>query len=461
MAETENILPQVHRPRFDAVRSREGTEPFLHLCWMLHNQCNHRCSYCSEVNWGGSFRWLTLGHATRFVDRALSHYEGRKPMVSFTGGEPTLWPDFGPFVEWLNERGILIGMTTNGTKPLEFFERYSRRFGWISFSFHPEFTKPEKFLGNVAEASKHSLVAIRVMMPSDFKLWEKSTAFIALAKQWNQEGKFSSQLNCELVPIVLGFGSAFTRPSDYSQVQNDVLRQSAILFGETAEKKSILAVDDANLLNLIESSQISSPDRTTPFDTAKLIAENSTDFRGWTCDIGLEQLFIDERGDVLRAGCRVGGKVGHISDVDLKFPTKTVRCVKPYCHCITDILTSKRSPEWEQLKNQDSSGLVDTLVYHYDLIRHHTASNRRHWRTSGIDVTANLLRRSLKAGESVLPAPQESTFRSQFYFGAMGILSALHLFSSQAFWNLLQVIPRPVKAPYHFLRKRIVQARRV
>lgn len=363
-----NETTAARRPDFDAVRPPDGEKPFIHLCWMLHNQCNHRCSYCSESNWGGSHKWLKLEHATRFAELALEHYSDRTMMVSFTGGEPTLWPDFGPFVEWLHSRGVIIGMTTNGTKPRAFFEQYAKYFDWISFSYHPEFTRHSRFLENIAESSKHSHVAARIMMPPDEKLWSRSNELISEAEAWNQDRKFASNVFAERVAISLDFGSAYPRPTKYSDQQNTTLASTRPdLDGADRE------IEAANPLNRIGFSYANSPTKLSPLDASNLLIKNSTKFLGWTCDIGLEQLFIDDRGMILRAGCRVGGVIGHISDEAFAFPTKPIRCVKNYCHCVTDILTSKRSQEWPSEKKEGRS-LASKITYAQERAQHESAA---------------------------------------------------------------------------------------
>src|SRR5690606_33123464 len=101
----------------------QGSEELLHICWMLHNQCNHRCSYCHESNYSGSYKWLIYDDVVRFLEKVFAHYDSfkRKYLVSFTGGEPTIWPDFFKLCEYLNSRGVHVGLTTNATRRPEFF----------------------------------------------------------------------------------------------------------------------------------------------------------------------------------------------------------------------------------------------------------------------------------------------------------------------------------------------------
>lgn len=145
----------------------------------------------------------------------------------------------------------------------------------------------------------------------------------------------------------MGFGTEYTSPAKYSAEQEKVLHDSIREFN--TEK---LDSDDMPISQL-RAFHRSDPTKERLFEPNDLIAREKTNFFGWKCDIGLEQLFIDHLGKVVRAGCRVGGVVGHLNTGVFKFPTKAVYCPKRYCHCITDILTTKHSPEWmEQIEGE-------------------------------------------------------------------------------------------------------------
>lgn len=66
-------------------------------------------------------------------------------------------------------------------------------------------------------------------------------------------------------------------------------------------------------------------------------------FEGWECWAGLQQITINNDGDVFRAICKQGGKLGNIYD-GFDMPTETVICAKKECHCAADIQLSKASP---------------------------------------------------------------------------------------------------------------------
>lgn len=77
--------------------------------------CNLRCSMCAFVASGAVEAHprdsLPVESWARLIDD-VAPYE---PYIWFTGGEPTLYPGFIPLLRTVRERGLLCGVTTNGT----------------------------------------------------------------------------------------------------------------------------------------------------------------------------------------------------------------------------------------------------------------------------------------------------------------------------------------------------------
>ncbi len=430
-------LTELKAPEFDAIGLPADKTPFIHLCWLLHNQCNHRCSYCSEINWGGTFRDLDLNQAKNFVEKAIQHFAGRRLMVSFTGGEPTLWPDFGVFVDWLKSKNAVIGMTTNGTRHRAFFQEHAKSFSWISFSYHPEFTRAERFLENVIEVSKHCPVSIRIMFPPTEIEFKKSKEFLELVKKYESDGRFPSFVRCEAVPIANGFGTEFTAPANYTAEQDQVLNAST--FYIHADK---VPIEDNAPINDLRSFKLDQPLKGNSFDAHDLISSGKANFESWLCDIGLEQLFIDHRGQVVRAGCRVGGLVGWLKQGVFEFPTAPVLCPKTYCHCITDVLTSKRSPEWQKKNSHEEVDAFTKLWFLLIKARFRFLN----WMTQ-TEVKIDAENKS--GGEGSVSWLRRLTFhlrRYSFKVIRFIVFEIIYNGGIRFFWS------RPVRKPYYFLR---------
>ena len=328
-------------PPFDAIIGaylRTGDRPYIHICWMLHNHCNHRCAYCDKANWGGDLPWPTLENTTQFFEQVLKHYHDRNVVVSFTGGEPTLWPHFMTLVNWLHERNISIGMTSNGAMGAKYFGELSQKLNWLSLSFHPQFTNPEPFLETILASLAIPHLTVRLMMPPERRLWNRSMDF---SKRLRACTRLTRAISVELVPIVDGFGSVNTNPVQYEPDQSETFSQISYWTGPESPRPLHSPISDVFV------GIVGSPPKYAPYDLNKLIADGAANFNSWRCEIGREQLFIDATGHILRAGCRVGGHIGHIGDQHIAFPTTGVRCNKEFCHCFTDVMVTKASPRWD------------------------------------------------------------------------------------------------------------------
>lgn len=71
-----------------------------------------------------------------------------------------------------------------------------------------------------------------------------------------------------------------------------------------------------------------------------LLANETNKFKGWLCWAGVQNLTIDNNGDVWRAICKVGGKLGDIHNGFI-VPTDPIVCTKENCTCAADIQLSK------------------------------------------------------------------------------------------------------------------------
>tara|TARA_Y100000389_G_scaffold28244_1_gene24215 strand:- start:2053 stop:3252 length:1200 start_codon:yes stop_codon:yes gene_type:complete len=99
--------------------------PTKMIVWDLGRRCNYDCSYCT--GWMHSttspFQKLERFKKTAaFIDGYYSIYEQFhkvkfRPVLSFTGGEPAINPDFFPLVEHLKKEypHFVLNLTTNGT----------------------------------------------------------------------------------------------------------------------------------------------------------------------------------------------------------------------------------------------------------------------------------------------------------------------------------------------------------
>lgn len=88
--------------------------------------------------------------------------------------------------------------------------------------------------------------------------------------------------------------------------------------------------------------------RTLEANVNDLLMAESNDFRGWECWAGIQNITIDNQGDVWRAICRQGDKLGDIFN-GFDIADTTVTCAKPRCTCAADLHLSKALPEHRKI----------------------------------------------------------------------------------------------------------------
>ena len=76
------------------------------------------------------------------------------------------------------------------------------------------------------------------------------------------------------------------------------------------------------------------------FSTDELVGLKLNYYQGWSCGLGVENLFINPDGDVYGASCKVGGQLGNIYD-QFSIPSAWAKCSMKVCSCGSDLFIPK------------------------------------------------------------------------------------------------------------------------
>ena len=90
----------------------------LVVVWRVTTRCNLACGFCAYDRRLPLSRRDASEATARALGQALAAERGRTGRdihVSFLGGEPWLWPHFPAVARDFKERGLSLGVTTNGT----------------------------------------------------------------------------------------------------------------------------------------------------------------------------------------------------------------------------------------------------------------------------------------------------------------------------------------------------------
>ena len=100
----------------------------------LTSACNYSCPFCVDSRLINAGKTLALEDIKKLIDTLHSH--GLLSVILIGGGEPTLHPDFEAVVDYMKNKGLQIGIVTNGSR-LEKIEAIADRLeekDWVRIS---------------------------------------------------------------------------------------------------------------------------------------------------------------------------------------------------------------------------------------------------------------------------------------------------------------------------------------
>jgi organic radical activating enzyme len=297
----------------------------LLLTWVINNICNNSCSYCPKELHAGKNHNYDWEHAKRFFEILFKKYP--KINLSVSGGEPSLSPFFKELVEIFHNAGHTIGLTSNAAKPAYYWNEIAKFVNYICFSYHPE-SPDENFIEKVKIASKNTIVTVRIMMHPQY--WEHCVNL------YNELCRDLLDFHIEPVKILPLFDEIPKEVIEYTDEQ-------LAWFNSNPRK-------NGNVFRL--SNKIILTDSTFYFDDDTVekhsniinyVNAGMTNFYGYTCEIGLKELYIHYTGQIQLGNCStIGEGIGYIQDVDnIRWPTEPVICNKNLCHCDTSVSINK------------------------------------------------------------------------------------------------------------------------
>jgi MoaA/NifB/PqqE/SkfB family radical SAM enzyme len=280
--------------------------------WNLGKRCNYDCSYCPSEIHDNFSPHTDINLLEKTVDQLC---EIGKPLrLSFTGGEPSVHPDFEDLLEYCKRKSIFwINLTTNGTRPSSWYLNNEMFFNHVVFSLHFEYDW-QRVVRTINEFYDKTEIDffVNVMAHHDHM-----DSVRKVVKQFKEVGiKFAVRR----IRWTEGDHNIF---DDLRYQGNDL----QWILEQDATAKPNVRIDDKEILHAN--------------DVIKL---HKNQFKDWSCNAGLESLMINWDGDVHRATCRVGGSLGNIYQGTFRVPTEPITCTRDWCTCAADIPLSKWRP---------------------------------------------------------------------------------------------------------------------
>lgn len=284
--------------------------PRLHIDWDINYNCNYRCSYCKtyETGWNNtSFQKAIV--AIDALNGSVFTKTKLPITIWFSGGEPSILPwleDFCLYIKGINPN-IYIGMTTNGSQPVDLYSTMlsSHLVDYINFSLHFEFAKPSHFLSKISKlVFKHGLERLSVVVMHESQASQEATEII--------ESLQSQNIKCSTHLI---------RDSKY---QNSVSSVEYVLKHQDSNIKDIDINGIAHSGNYILA----------------LMHHNNYSFKNWRCWAGVNHFYVTKDFELLAASCGIKS-FGNLLLDNINYNEDPVICDGRSCICSSNVKIKK------------------------------------------------------------------------------------------------------------------------
>ena len=316
----------------------------LEVTWDLTNLCNFNCRYCFPHANEGNYRVtadldMLVTNFTHLAEQYKTKLGKDQIHLKFGGGEPTLYKDFGELILKLKEKNNLyLGVISNGSRTLRWWQEYGHLIDNANLSFHIAEGNVDHHIA-VADTLATLGKKVTVLVLMDPARWDECVAAVEHMKATSKQKWF-----IEVKTVVDVPGVTITYTDEQRQYLMKELKQIPSLFwfikniklifnGLLRRYQSIATLTDGSILKASASGYAS---------------RGWNQFIGWSCDIGLETLYIKWTGEIKGScGQTIYGLDTSFNILDPKFKNnfnpefKSSVCQQQYCNCLPETHTSK------------------------------------------------------------------------------------------------------------------------
>ena len=330
-------------------------ENILEIRWNPNNLCNFSCRYCFPNNNTGEYKSpKDLDLIVKNFNFLLNEYKEKlgktRIHLKIAGGEPSLWKDLAEFTFQIKEKNdIYLTLITNGSRTLRWWKDNGYLFDNVHLTHHVAQADLDHTMA-VADTMYDFGKKVTVKVLMDLENWEKSEAAVEYLKN-NSRNRFMIQVAEVIEPETTNIWSIRAVTGDdlkYTPEQKKYLskglrrlpslmwlwkNRNLITSGEIRLTESIATLDDGSKLKAKSETYIN---------------KNWNTFKGWSCNIGIEGIYIEWTGE-MKGSCNehLYGLDYNYNILDTDFTDKFVLnpvpaiCSKYNCMCTPETHISK------------------------------------------------------------------------------------------------------------------------
>jgi len=297
--------------------------------WMLHNVCNHDCSFCGNSIKDGSKRWLTIDKYKEYADKIINLCNNQPFWMQFTGGEPTLFPELLDLMDHVKSKGAYVSLISNGTRTLRWWEelRQKKCLDHLYITYHSEQTSDYKHIVDVLNTFHSEQVNTICLITHT----ATSIDLAIEARKYIEEHTGSTVL---FKAMIIGDYDIYEL---YNTEQLIEVKRSWSFGVNRRTKTPPLYPDSHKMVGMLSVTY--DDGSVKRIDPQHLLKSKQHTFINWNCEVGMDtmRIVVDE---VFRGVCEVGGKQYSLDD-NISFSTEGITCSKRLCTCTTDLVTTK------------------------------------------------------------------------------------------------------------------------
>ena len=305
--------------------------------WKIHNVCNHDCSFCGARHKDGSQRWFSLEKYKEYTDKLVAACGDSPFWIQITGGEPTLFPELLPLLEYMKSKGARLSMISNGTRTIRWWKELqeAKLLDYLFLTYHSEQTDDYQHIAEIINLFNDDPIEVICLVTHSLNSLDK--AFEASEYIIENTGALIT-----LKSMVYG---DFDIYECYTADELAKLKRNNWVYGKLRDKKVLSTIPEQYKIDhtlkidyIDKNKQISAN-----IDPQLLMKMQQNKFLDWDCNIGSHNMRIDH--DVIYRGvCQVGGE-RHLNDSNIGFTSDYVKCTSNQCFCGTDMIATKLLPE--------------------------------------------------------------------------------------------------------------------
>lgn len=281
----------------------------LSIEWNIGNSCNLQCRYCATELKDGTNPFPNSEKLIPAFDHLIDQCRDfSRVQIEFIGGEPTSSPALQELILNQTNRNIQFKLRSNASPNIRWWSLIKESLYEITLTYHLS-TEIDHFL-NVVNLFKDKHLTVFVAVPASE--WEQGLESYKLIKELHT--------HTFIQLLYKNFTKGNNLYEDYTQDQWD----------EYYKEQGLDISKQEQISQTIEFKRIN----------------NLNNFFGHLCWAGVEQIVIDNFGDVWRGWCKSNQSLGNIYKKTVSFYKGPIVCSKYQCKNGFDLQARKSEKSW-------------------------------------------------------------------------------------------------------------------